>query len=228
MPKTDRVTSGVKGLDKLLEGGFIPGSSVLVTGSAGTGKSTFLLQFMWDGLQNGESCLFITLEETPEELKADALQYGWDFAKYEKSGKFRIEYFDPFELGDMQQRLKDLIIVNNFSRVSIDSSSLIGMYENDEYKTRKKLYSLVQSLKKAKTTSLISAEIPEESKQLSRFGVEEFVVDGVIVFYYLGIGEGVFRSISVRKMRQTNHKHGTFPMEITPKGLVVREEESVL
>lgn len=218
----------MKGLDKLLEGGFLPGSAVLVTGSAGTGKSTFLLQFMWEGVQNGENCLFITLEETPEELKADALQYGWDFAKYEKTGKFRIEYFDPFELGDMQQRLKDLIVVNNYKRVAIDSSSLIGMYENDEYKTRKKLYNLVQALKKAGTTSLLSAEIPEESKQLSRFGVEEFVVDGVIVLYYLGIGEGLFRSISVRKMRQTNHKHGTFPMELASKGVVVREEESVL
>src|SRR3989344_7864119 len=150
----ERVSSGVKGLDKLIQGGYVKGSAILVAGNTGTGKSTFLLQFCWDGLQNGENCLFITLEETPEDLKKDALQFGWDVAPYEKKGSFRIEFFDPFELADMQQRLQDLVTVNNFSRVAIDSSSLIGMYEKDEYKSRKKLFKLVDVLKKAHVTTL--------------------------------------------------------------------------
>lgn len=224
----ERVSSGIKGLDKLIDGGFVKGASILITGIAGTGKSTFLLQYCWEGLEKGENCLYITLEEGPDDLKRDALQFGWDLAKYEKSGKFRIEFFDPFELADMQSRLQDLVTVNNFSRIAIDSSSLIGMYEKDEYKARKKLFKLVEALKKVKATTLLSAEIPDEGKAMSRFGFEEFVADGVIVLYYLGVGEGSFRNISVKKMRLTNHKHGIFPMEITPKGIVIKAQEQII
>ena len=88
MAETQRVTSGIKGLDKLMEGGYVKGSANLITGSTGSGKSTFLLQFCWEGLQRGENALYITLEETPDELVRDALQFGWDLEKYRnKRGK---------------------------------------------------------------------------------------------------------------------------------------------
>lgn len=226
--KIERVKTGVSGLDQILGGGIPKGSVILVTGGAGTGKTTFLSQFVWQGLQESEKCLFITLEESPEDIKNDAILYGWDFSKYEKSGQVRIEFFDPFELGDVNARLKDMVAVNKYTRVAIDSTSILGMYLNDEYKTRKKLFKLAQDLKATGCTSLLTAEIPEESKALSRFGVEEFVVDGVIVLYYMGIGEGVFRNIAVRKMRRTDHKHGAFPLDITNKGLKVTVEEGML
>lgn len=226
--KVERVKTGIPGLDKILAGGIPQGSVVLVTGSAGTGKTTFLSQFIWEGLQEGEKCMFLTLEETPQDIKRDAILFGWDFSKYEKPGKFRIEFFDPFELGDVNARLKDMISVNKFTRVAIDSTSVFGMYLNDEYKIRKNLFKLAQDLKSAGCTSMLSAEIPEDSKALSRHGVEEFVVDGVIVLYYLGLGEGVFRNVAVRKMRRTNHTHGAFPLEFTKNGLKVMIEEESL
>lgn len=226
--KVERIKTGIPGLDKILKGGMPKGSVVLVTGGAGTGKTTFLSQFLWKGLQDGEKCLYITLEETPEDLVNDAVLYGWDFSAYRKSGKFRIDFFDPFELGDVNARLKDMIAVNKFTRVVIDSTSLFGMYLNDEYKIRKKLFKLTQDLKEAKCTALISAEIPENSKALSRYGVEEFVVDGVIVLYYLGLGEGIFRNLAVRKMRRTDHRHGAFPLEMTNKGIRILVESGIL
>jgi KaiC/GvpD/RAD55 family RecA-like ATPase len=72
---------------------------------------------------------------------------------------------------------------------------------------------------------VILSEIPEDSKALSRFGVEEFVVDGVIVLNYLGIGEAYSRSLLIRKMRRTNHGRDVYPFEITPKGIVVKKAE---
>ncbi len=221
----ERVTTGIPGLDKLLYGGIPKGHVVLISGVAGAGKTTFLSQFCWEGLQKGEKALFITLEESPEEIKGDMLQYGWDFEQYEKKGMFRIEYFDPFELSDMSHRLRDLIEVNKYDRVVIDSLSLLGMYIKDEYEIRKKLFKIVQALKKSKATSLLSAEIPEhEPKKLSRYGVEEFVVDGVIVLYYLNMAGESFGNIEVRKMRRTKHAHGAFPTIITKNGYYVSIE----
>jgi len=221
-PKVERIPSGIEGLDQLIEGGFPKKSAILVSGNAGTGKTIFLSQYLWKGLQLGDNCLFVTLEETPEEIKDDAILFGWDFSKYESTGQFRIEYFDPFELGDLATRLEDMIRVNNYTRVAIDSTALFGMYINDLYKIRKTLFKLIEGVKKTDATILMSTEIPEGSNQLSRFGVEEFVCDGVIVLYYTGLGEGVFRNIEIRKMRRTNHKNGTFPMEITDRGIVVK------
>ena len=155
------------------------------------------------------------------------MQFGWDLMKYEKSGQLRIEMYDPFELTDVNLRLKDLIITNNYRRVVIDSTSLFGMYIKDDYKIRKGLYSLVSAIKSANCTAIISSEITEDSKLLSRYGVEEFVCDGVIVLYFIGIGSESFGSIQVRKMRRTNHEKRVRPMEITSKGIVVKELENV-
>ena len=224
-----RVSTGIKGLDKLMTGGYPKGSATLISGGTGTGKTTFLSQFIWDGLKNGEKCLFITLEENPEEIKGDAIQYGWDLDSFEKDGKFKCEYFDPFELSDMSSRIADLITVNGYTRIAIDSTSLFGMYVNDLYKIRKKLFQLIESLKKSGATAIFSAEIPEnEEKKLSRFGVEEFVADGVIILYYVGIGDGVFRNIEIRKMRRTNHKHGVFPLDIKKDGMHVVNDTDFL
>jgi len=221
----EKVSTGIEGLDDILYGGIPKGHVVLITGAAGTGKTTFQSQFLWDKLKKGHKCLFITLEETPEEIKGDALQFGFNFEEYEKSGRFKIEYFDPFELSDMSHRLYDLITVNKYEFVAMDSVALLGMYVKDEYKTRQKLYKIVNSLKKSGATTIISPEIPEGEKgKLSRYGVEEFVVDGVIVLYYLNIGGDAFGNIEVRKMRRTKHKHGVFPIEITDKGIVVKSQ----
>ncbi len=221
----ERTTTGCDELDKLTRGGLPKPSVTLVSGSAGTAKTTFLLQFIWEGLQKKENGLFITLEETPDEIRKDALQYGWNFEKFEKAGECSIEFFDPFELGDISSRLKDLIIVNDYKRVVIDSTSLFGMYINDPYKVRKKLYKLVQALKAANCTALLSSEIPENSDKLSRYGVEEYVVDGVIILYYTGMENAVCRNIAIRKLRLTNYKHGTFPFEITDKGIKILRDE---
>ncbi len=218
----EKISTGIKGLDEILFGGIPKGHVVLITGGAGTGKTTFQSQFIWDKLKKGEKCLFITLEETPEEIKGDALQYGFDFSEYEKNNKFKIEYFDPFELSDMSHRLYDLITVNEYKYVAIDSIALLGMYVNDEYKIRTKLFKIIQALKKSGATTIISTEIPEGSGgKLSRYGVEEFVVDGVIVLTYLNVGEDSFGNIEVRKMRRTQHKHGVYPIKITEKGIIV-------
>jgi len=223
-----RVPTGIPSLDSLLEGGFLKNSMVLVTGGTGTGKTLFCLQFLVDGLKRGEPGVFLSLEEDPEDIKADARQFGWDLDQYEEKGLFRIIFHDPFET-DVSSVLVNQIEVIKAKRLVVDSISMLGLYMKDQATVRKQLGKLMKSVKNAGCTSLIISEIPEESKALSRFGVEEFVVDGIVVLNYLGIGEETNRSLQIRKMRRTNHGKDIYPFKIGNKGveLAVGEEFSM-
>jgi KaiC/GvpD/RAD55 family RecA-like ATPase len=222
-----RVPTGVPKLDSLMEGGFLKNSMILMTGGTGTGKTIFCLQFLWEGLQKGEPCVYLSLEEDPEDIKADARQFGWDLEKYEDKGLFRIMFHDPFET-DVSSVLVNQIEYIKAKRLVVDSMSMLGLYMKDQATVRKQLGKLMKAVKNAGCTTVVTSEIVEESKALSRFGVEEFVVDGVLVLNYLGIGEETNRSLQIRKMRRTNHGKDIYPFKISTKGIEFSAGDSML
>ncbi|MFH0949193.1 MAG: ATPase domain-containing protein, partial [Candidatus Aenigmatarchaeota archaeon] len=197
----------------------------LLTGGTGTGKTLFCCQFLWEGLQAGEKCIFFSLEELPDDILSDAKIFGWDFRKYINEGKFMIEYSDPFEMVDITSAIKEKIKRFGAKRVVIDSTSVLGMVFKTEHELRKKLYELIKAFKDTNVVVLMTSEVLEESKALSRYGVEEFIADGIIVLNYFGMGEVDTRSLIIRKMRRTNHKSGTVILEIQKDGLLVKEEK---
>ncbi len=213
-----RVSTGIPKLDSLMEGGLLQSSVTMVTGGTGTGKTIFCLQFLWEGLQKGEPCVYLSLEEDAEEIKADARQFGWDLDPYEKKGLFRIMFHDPFET-DVSSVLVNQIEYIKAKRLVVDSISMLGLYMKDQATVRKQLGKLMKSVKNTGCTSLVTSEIMEDSKALSRFGVEEFVVDGVIILNYLGIGEETNRSLQIRKMRRTGHGKDIYPFKIADRGI---------
>jgi len=221
-----RITSGIKGLDELIEGGLIENSVTLVTGETGTGKTLLCAQYIYEGAVKGEPGVFITLEETPEDIRNDALQFGWDFEKYEKKKLIRLIYHDPVQVNNLDSVIMGEINSIKAKRLVIDSTSLIALNMDNAAQIRRKVFSIINTIKRNNLTAIITSEIPEGSKALSRFGVEEFVVDGVIVLHYLGIGEVSARSLTIRKMRRTTHGNDVYPLEITmKKGLMVKKPE---
>lgn len=221
----ERIPSGIPGLDQLMEGGFFKGSTNLISGAAGTGKTIFCAQFIWEGLQNGETCMFITLEERPEDIMDDVKRFGWDFDKYINEKKLYLVYQDPFQMTDVTSPLLDEIKQKKVHRVAIDSTAIFGMYYKEPFEIRKQLFKLLNGLKDIDVTSVLTSELPEETNQLAKFGVEEFVTDGVIVLRFVGIGGEDFVNLQVRKMRRTKHANAWFPMTITSKGIEVKGEE---
>jgi len=220
----ERIPSGIPGLDRLIEGGFIKGSTILVSGAAGTGKTIFCAQFLMEGLKKGEICMFITLEERPEDIIGDVKRFGWDMENYVDQKKLFLDFQDPFQITDITSPLLDKIQQHKIERVAIDSTAVFEMYYKEPAEVRKQLFKLLTGLKNIGVTSVLTSELPEESKTLAKFGVEEFVVDGVIILHYLGIGESVYNSLQVRKMRRTKHEKDVFPMEINDKdGISVKK-----
>lgn len=216
-----RVKTGIPGLDDLIGGGLIPGSAVLVAGPTGAGKTLFCLQFLWHGLLKGEPGVYVTFEQSPEEVKEDASMFGWNFDAYERKKMCRIVFYDPLEIADTNKLVVDEVKRIGAKRLVIDSTSVFAMYVKDEFKMREKIYKLVQSLKKTGCTVLMTSEVIEHAKGFSRYAVEEFVADGVIGLYYTGIGGEEFNNIEIRKMRRTKHARGYFPLEFTNDGLRV-------
>jgi len=225
----ERVFTGIPGLDELIEGGFVRGATILVTGGTGTGKTTFCAQFIYEGLKKGEPGVYITLEEDPEDIKEDVRRYGFDFDKYEKEGTFKFVYQNPFEVSDISSTVVNAINEVGAKRVVLDPVSLVGMYMKDPAVLRKRLFEIIRMLKKTGATTLITSEILDNEigerggGSLSRDGVSEFVVDGVIVLNLFGIGEGISRSILIRKMRRTKHNTDIIPMDIRENGIVTKK-----
>lgn len=229
----NRIKTGIPGYDPIIDGGYIPNSVNLISGGAGTGKTIFSLQFLWNGLTKFlEPSIYISFEENINDLRSDAMAMGWDFSKYEEKGKFKFLYHAPYEIESFIDVLEKEVRSINAKRIVIDSTSSFGMALKDEYEVRRKLYELIASLKKMDCCSLLTSEIidygnSEGIGKLSRFNVEEFVCDSVSVLYFAGLGGSSDRSIRVVKSREINQKKGLFPLKITNKGIKINLKKDI-
>ncbi len=220
---TDRISTGIPGLDKLIGGGLIPKSVVMLSGEAGTGKTIFATQFIWNALCTGENGLYVTLQQTADEIKNDVAIFGRDFRKAEEIGQCRVLYAEPQDM----KKIIAIILKNvkglNAKRVVIDSITMLAEYAEKERDIRFSLSRLIQELKKMGITALVTSEVEEGTHALSKFGIEEYLVDGVIVLKCgvdVGLG-GKPRSLYVKKLRRTSHDLNIHPFEISDKGIRV-------
>jgi circadian clock protein KaiC len=225
-----KVRSGVDGFDELVVGGFPRSQSVLVTGGTGTGKSTFALQFIYKGAKvYDEPGIYVTMEESVPSVLRNASTYGWDLEALRKNDKIALVDLSPAVAGQIRKiDVSDVFstISSHWKRIGakrivIDPITVLGMQTDSMLQLRTDLIRFSSMLKELDATFLYVTEIPEDSQGLSRFGVEEFISDGVVVLYYSRVGGLRVRGIEVRKMRGTSHKEGTFPMKMAEGGLVV-------
>lgn len=220
----ERISSGIPGLDELMEGGFVKGSVNLITGMAGTCKTIFGCQYIWHGIQKGERGLYITLEEMVEDIYEDALRFGWDLRS---SDKCKVTEITPGDIKDMISLIYSEIKKVNPVRFVLDSISVaaMGWKERPEeiFKSRIKVFDLIRTLKKTNVTSLLISEIPWKKDSISRFGFEEFVVDSIIHLQLLPVDVPI-RTIQILKMRRTNHDIEVHRLKITERGLVVESK----
>lgn len=215
---TERISTGIDGLNDLIDGGVPNNSITLVTGDAGTGKTLLCSQFLWEGLENGEKCLYISTEELPEEIVQDAASFGWDFASHD-GDSFMIEYIDPSTRSNYFRKDIKHIMQEELQpdRVVIDSISVLGQYWDEETEVRTNITKLIQQFKEEDTTVFMTAEAPDGGN--TRYNMAEFVADGVIKMDMDTLGEDVERTIQVTKMRSTKLDAGEHNFEFTENGI---------
>lgn len=229
MPKSERVKTGVPGLDDLIDGGLIPKNLMLLTGTAGTGKTTISSQFIYEGAKKyGENGVYVTFEEPVESIKSSCLNYGMDFAELEEQNKVAFVKYDPFHIEDIYELIETNIKRIDAKRVVIDSISALGLYVKETPEIRRMIFNIAFLLRRLNCTAILISEILPMQESLSRFGVEEFVTDGVIVLYYTRTGSQFSRAVTVWKMRSSSHSSKLHPYKITEKGVVVYPKEDAI
>jgi len=234
-----RVQSGIPGFDDLIEGGFPEGTTVLVTGPTGSGKTTFGVQFVYKGAaEYGEPGVIVTLEERAQDLRREMLAFGWDLEKYERERKIAIvdgvsavvglpseeQYVLEGNLNaeDFLRYIYRVVKAIDAKRLVIDSIPSIAFRLQEEAKIREVLLQLNTILLEMGVTSILTTEAPDPSRgRISRYGMEEYIARGVVLLDFVEKEVELKRYLLIRKMRETKHSMKKYPFEITEEGIVV-------
>ncbi len=226
MMELERISTGVPGLDELIEGGLPRERITLITGAAGSGKTTLGMQFLHSGSTIvGENGLFITLEEETTDLVRDMSRYGWKLAQLAEQRKLAIVQSPiPFEVN--QERISIDSLLDNIhqqamkvdaKRIVFDSIASLGLPYSDPIALRRDVLRIGAMLRELGCTTLLLTEMLEGEARITRYGIEQFVSHAVIALHVTP----TYRAIQVIKMRGTNHDMGIHRLRITEKGIVV-------
>jgi len=228
----DLVPTGVEGLDEMLGGGLPRGHVVAILGSFGTGKTTFALQFIMQGLINGEKGIFLTLEEDVESILKTAEGYGWDLRAHVEDKTASLIKLEPSDAKATATRVKSELptFIKGFgaARIAVDSISLLNMMFPDEVERRTRLFALCDQIRKTGATALLTAEVKDDNARSSRDGLVEYVSDGVVSLRLVERANGeVQPAVQVVKMRRLKHSRHIKPYSLTEVGAVVHTEAEV-
>jgi circadian clock protein KaiC len=238
---SERIKSGVIGLDDKIQGGLIKGSVNFITGKTGTGKTAFCASYLYAGVIAGEKGLYVTTEEREEDIKADIKSmFEWDFEEFERNKMIKFLSIKPeiptkmitgedvskivkLYMYELASQIEKAIKSFKAKRLVVDSVSLVELFIKDEYLRKIALMQLIDRLKELGITSLLTGAIPEGQEVLSTTGIIEFLTDSVIKLDFVPVAEEFKRTLTVRKMRRTDHSILIHPFEITKEGVKIIE-----
>jgi circadian clock protein KaiC len=226
----ERVQTGIKGLDEMLSGGFLPQTANLIEGAPGTGKTTIGMQFIYNGItQFDEPGLIITFEEFPQQYYHDAAAFGWDLARLEKEGKLKVIMTSPevtrLDIESVGGMIETSVAHMGARRVLVDSISHFERLTQDLVELRSLEYSFINGLKREGLTSLLTressallGEAPEGDSDIA------FVVDSYLLLRYVEIESTIHKALLVLKMRGSDHAKDIRQFEVADHGVEVRSK----
>jgi len=210
-----------------IKGFRVSGSSVLVAGGPGTGKSMFCRQICYNLVSNGKKCMYVSFEESKERIQRSMEIFGWDVKKYIENGDLLVQKINPLDIlrmkfgsvggsgsaTELSYKIKPLVIPKGFKPdvIVVDSlTAIIAASVTKEKNYRVYLQQLFSFFGETGATSFLVTE-----------------ADGIIVFYNIRKKDCRLNAIEVLKMRYGQHQKKTVLMEITDKGLKVFPDKQV-
>ncbi|CAD5976654.1 Circadian clock protein kinase KaiC [Planktothrix tepida] len=225
-----KIRTMIEGFDDISHGGMPIARTTLVSGTSGTGKTLFAVQFLYNGITYfDEPGIFVTFEESPTDIIKNASSFGWDLQQFIDEGKLFILDASPdpegqdivgnFDLSALIERIQYAIRKYKARRVSIDSVTAVFQQYEAAGVVRREIFRLVARLKQVGATTIMTTEREAEYGPVARFGVEEFVSDNVVIFRNVLEGERRRRTAEILKLRGTTHMKGEYPFTITNNGI---------
>ena len=224
----EQVKTGIEGLDDILNGGIPRGSAVLVSGSAGTGKTVLCQQFLFNGALAGENGVYISLVETTDSIIKNTKEFTFYDQKSVDEKKVRVvdmtkdirlRGLDFNDIPELIGIIRDIIEETNAKRVAIDSITAFCQNIGDKEKMRDFVMELGFQLRYLECSSLMVSEIPPQTFTYSVFGIEEFIADGVILLSEFERKGELIRSLQVIKMRGIAHSRNKQVLKIMDEGI---------
>ncbi|MEX0804242.1 MAG: ATPase domain-containing protein [Candidatus Binatia bacterium] len=228
MIQTERVTTGIPGLDPILEGGYPKGRSILVTGDPGTGKTIFALQFLVDGLARGEKGIYVAADEGPADILEQAASLGWDLEKHIEQKELAIlnagTYLSSLPGAgkerqiDIYKAIGDLAgFVNRLEakRLVLDPAGPFVLLRDTAMRIQDQTRLLIKLLRTSmQTTNLLTSYGVPRTGERTLHGIEEYLVAGAIILEMIWKDGQLARSLVVEKMRCTDVKPAQHEFEI--------------
>ncbi|MBI5355106.1 MAG: hypothetical protein HZB68_01480 [Candidatus Aenigmarchaeota archaeon] len=215
--------TGIKEFDDILSGGFPKGSVVLLSGSSGSGKTTFAFQWLFEGVRKNENGIYITLTEplfrTLKNLEV------MDFYSRDAVESESLKILDAREIGEFNAE-KTLKFIENevkkcdAKRLCIDSITAIAYSIDDKAGIRRFMFELGKTLASLGCTTILTSEVHDENK-FSVYGVEEFISDAIIRLDQVKVGEGLQHRLQIIKVRGKGYRSDELFYRITREGISI-------
>lgn len=221
---SDRVSTGVVGLDELIEGGLPRGSMTILAGSPGSGKTIASAQFLHYGAKEcGENGIYVSLSERKNVFMKNMERFGLDFVALEKQGNFRFLDFattrEPGVSSILNALLKEAFSMKA-ERLVVDSFSALSLAFEKVIDARVVLHAFEKLMRQVNCTTLLLVEVPTGNSSLG-LGFEEFVADALILFEIIEDEVGIKKRAIIRKMRGTDHNQNYSNIVISDQGVVL-------
>lgn len=205
---TDKVSTGIAGLDEMLVGGISRTSTAVIQGATGVGKTILSLQYLLEGARRGESGVYFTLEETPQQLRATAASLGLDLPRYEREGLLTIIYTSPVELSTDRflHEARNFVEERGAKRAVFDSLTSMALGVASDRRFKELVYSIAKHMRQAGATVVMTMEAEQliGSSKLTGNGVS-FLADTLIQIRYVELEGKIERALSVIKARGIRH-----------------------
>jgi circadian clock protein KaiC len=222
-----RLKTGVSVLDEMVADGFWRGSSTVIFGPPGSGKTLLGLHFIFKGIEQGEKGLIATLEENPTQLARIVAGFGWDLQKTIDSGMLELLYVSPVDvyIDEFIQKIASIIEAKGIERVMIDSLNDLEIASPSTERFRDYMYSLVQYTAVHGVSMITTTEVRDlfATTLLSEYGISH-MSDNVILLSYIRSESEVKRSITIIKTRASHHDPSIRQFVITPEGITIGGE----